>query len=60
MKLSYLKTHYTPQEVHTILSFLDDVRDTLRHTYGRETIEHYQQQHAHDQQHDENVFADWG
>ena len=57
--LSYLKTHWTPGEAHTILSFLDDVRDTLWRTYGSEIIEHYQQQQAQNQHQDKQVLVDW-
>ena len=59
MKLSYLKTHWTPEEAHTILSFLDELRDTLWQTYGSEIIEHYQQPNTQDQHHDKNAFTDW-
>jgi len=50
MKLSYLKTHWTPEEAHTNLSFLDDVRDTLWRTYGSDIIAFYQQQQSQDQE----------
>lgn len=50
MRLSYLKTHWTPEEAHAILTFLDDLRDTLRHTYGSDIIEYYQQQQTQEQQ----------
>lgn len=50
MKLSYLKTHWTPEEAHTILSFLDDVRDTLWRTYGSDMVDHDHQQHIEEQE----------
>ena len=59
MKLSYLKTHWTPEEAHTILTFLDDVRDVLWRTYGDEIVEHYQQQYSPVQQQNEKAFTDW-
>lgn len=59
MKLSYLKTHWTPEQAHTILSFLDDIRDTLWRTYGSEIIEYYQQQNTKDHYQDKNTFDDW-
>lgn len=46
MKLSYLKTHWTPEDAHAILSLLDELRDVLWHTYGDDITEHYQQYYA--------------
>lgn len=46
MRLSYLKTHWTPEDAHAILSLLDELRDVLWHTYGNDIIDHYQQQYA--------------
>lgn len=59
MKLSYLKTHWTPEEAHTILTFLDDVRDVLWRTYRDEIVEYYQQQYSPDQWQDEKAMIDW-
>lgn len=50
MKLSYLKTHWTPEEAHTILSFLDDVRDTLWRTYSSDIVNYYHQQHIEEKE----------
>ena len=44
MKLSQLKTHYSPEQAHCILSLLDQLRDTLWNTCGPGIVEHYQQQ----------------
>ncbi len=46
MRLSYLKTHWTPEDAHAILSLLDELRDVLWQTYGDEIIDHYQHQYA--------------
>ena len=44
MKHAYLKTHWTPEEAHFILSFLDELRDLIWSTYGSEITEFYQNQ----------------
>ena len=46
MRLSYLTTHWTPEDAHAILSLLDELRDVLWRTYGNEIIDHYQQENA--------------
>lgn len=45
-RLTYLKTHWTPEDAHCILSLLDELRDTLWNTYGNDIIEHHQKQHC--------------
>lgn len=46
MKFSQLKTHWTPDDAHAILSLLDELRDALWNTYGAEIIElQHKQQH---------------
>lgn len=54
MKLSYLKTHWTPEESHSLLSFLEAMRDTLWQTYGNEIIEFYERK---DQQQDQGLSS---
>ena len=39
-----LKTHWTPEDAHAVLSLLDELRDALWSTYGHQIIRHYQQQ----------------
>lgn len=46
MRLSYLKTHWTPEDAHAMLNLLDELREGLRHTYGNEIIGHVQQRYA--------------
>ncbi|MCH9691078.1 MAG: hypothetical protein K0U59_03265 [Gammaproteobacteria bacterium] len=58
MRLSYLKTHWTPEEAYAYLSFLDDVRDTLWQTYGSDIMEHYHQQPVQDQPQTEQLLVD--
>lgn len=45
MKLTTLKTHWTPEDAHAILGLLDELSDVLWNTYGDEIQEHYQIQH---------------
>ena len=40
MPLSYLKTHWTPEEAHTILIFLDELRDVIWQSYGDDIAKH--------------------
>jgi len=44
MKFMQFKSHWTPEEAHTLLTFLDDFRDTLWQNYGHEIIEYCRQQ----------------
>jgi hypothetical protein len=44
MKLSYLTTHWTPDEAHTILMFVDELRDMIWQTYGSDIREYHQTQ----------------
>lgn len=47
-KLTYLKTHWTPEDAHSILSLLDELRDVLWNTYGNDIIECHQKQHLNE------------
>jgi len=44
MKLSYFKTHWTPDEAHSMLMFLDELRDLIWQSYGSEITEFLQTQ----------------
>ncbi len=44
MKLSQLRTYWTADDAHLILSFLDEVKDVLWATYGAEIIEQQQRE----------------
>lgn len=46
MRLSMLKTHWTPEEAHTVLTFLDELRDTLWQNYGDDIVEHARQEYV--------------
>lgn len=36
MRIIKIVTHLRPEDAHTLIGFLDDVRDTLMQTYGPE------------------------
>lgn len=36
MRVIKIVTHLRPEDAHTLIAFLDDVRDTLMQTYGTE------------------------
>lgn len=36
MRIIKIVTHMRPEDAHTLIEFLDDVRDTLMQTYGAE------------------------
>ena len=44
MKLSYFKTHWTPDEAYSIYIFLDELRDLIWQSYGSEITEFLQTQ----------------
>lgn len=46
MRLSMLKTHWTPEEAHTILIFLDELRDVICQNYGNDIVEHARQEYV--------------
>lgn len=39
MKFSHIKTHWTADEAHMMISFLADLKDMLWASYGEEIIE---------------------
>jgi hypothetical protein len=39
MKITRLTTHWGPDEAHTIIEFLDRLRDELWETYGDDVID---------------------
>lgn len=42
MKLSYLKTHWTPEEAKTVLIFLEELQQIISNAYGNEIDNFYQ------------------
>lgn len=57
-RLTYLKTHWTPEDAHSILSLLDELRDVLWSTYGNDIIEHRQKQHPNQNEINDNEQTD--
>ena len=45
MRFLQLQTHWTPEDAHTMLTFLDELRDSLWQTYGSDIIDYCHQQH---------------
>ena len=43
MRLSYLKTHWTLDEAHSMLTLLDELRELLWQTYGSDIIDYQKQ-----------------
>lgn len=52
MQLSPLRTYWNSDDAHLIISFLDELRDTLWATYGADIVE--QQQKEAQQKIDQN------
>lgn len=56
MKFTQLKTHWTADDAHAVLSLLDELREALWETYDAEIIEQrqeeYQQKLLSDEQDD--------
>ena len=46
MKHTYLKTHWTPDEAHAIVAFLDELRDLIWQSYGSEIMDHLDTEHG--------------
>jgi len=47
MRFTHLKTHWTHEDAHAILSLLDELRDALWSTYGQDIIENQRQEFQH-------------
>ena len=48
MKFTQLKTHWTAEDAHAVLSLLDELRDALWETYGADIIEQQQREHQYE------------
>ena len=48
MKFTQLKTHWTADDAHDVLSLLDELRDALWETYGADIIEQQQREHQYE------------
>ena len=48
MRLSQLRTYLTADDAHQIISFLDDLRETLWSTYGAQINDQKQQENQYE------------
>lgn len=55
MKLSYLKTHWTPEEAKTVLIFLEELQLIISNAYGNE-IDDYDQNECNQSDSDADDF----
>ncbi len=58
MKLSQLRTYWTADDAHLILSFLDEVKDVLWATYGAEIIEQQQWENQNTDKQSDRTWVD--
>ena len=47
MKLMQIKSHWTPDEAYSLLTWLDELRDTIWQTYGQDIIDYHQKEMHH-------------
>jgi len=45
MRFMHLKTHWTPQDAHTMLTLLDELRDAIWEVYGNDIMAYCRQEH---------------
>ena len=55
MKITPVHTHWTAEEAHTVIEFLDVLRDQLWHSYGDTVVDMLRQASANNAQHEEQV-----
>jgi len=55
MKITRVPTHWTPEEAHTVIEFLDVLRDQLWHSYGDSVVDMLRQASANEACHDDQV-----
>jgi hypothetical protein len=55
MKITHLHTYWTPEEAHTVIEFLDALRDQLWHSYGDSVIDMLRQASANQTCHDDQI-----
>ena len=44
MKLMQIKSHWTPDEAHSLLTWLDELREAIWQTYGQDIIDYHRQE----------------
>jgi hypothetical protein len=55
MKIIPVHAHWTAEEAHTVIEFLDVLRDQLWHSYGDSIVEMLRQASANNAQHEDQV-----
>ena len=55
MKITHVHTHWTAEEAHTVIEFLDVLRDQLWHSYGDTVVDMLRQASANNAQHERQV-----
>ncbi len=55
MKVTRLPTHWTAEEAHTVIEFLDILRDQLWETYGDRVIDMLHETSANQSQQEDQV-----
>ena len=55
MKITHLHTHWTAEEAHTVIEFLDVLRDQLWHSYGDSVVDMLRQASVNEPCHDDQV-----
>lgn len=55
MKITHVRTHFTAEEAHTVIEFLDVLRDQLWHSYGDAVLDMLRQASANNAQHEHQV-----
>ncbi len=55
MKVTRLYTHWTAEEAHTVIEFLDILRDQLWETYGDAVVDMMRDASANQTQHENQV-----
>ena len=47
MRFMHLKSHWSPEDAHTMLSLLDELRDAIWQAYGDDIMAHCRQEQSH-------------
>ena len=55
MKITRVHTHWTAEEAHTVIEFLDVLRDQLWHSYGDSVVDMLRQASVNKPCHDDHV-----
>ena len=55
MKITPVHTHWTTEEAHTVIEFLDVLRDQLWYSYGDTVVDMLREASANNAQHERQV-----